>query len=95
MATTLEVTCISKTDRSSAHERIENIGGYHWKHSQDDAINFIEGGVYSYYVRRGEYEARVVVATRLGHKYLKTEDDGEQPDNLLSLPECPLNRYSF
>jgi hypothetical protein len=30
----------------------------------------------------------VVSVSRLGHKYIKTEADGEQPDNLLSLPEC-------
>ncbi len=33
--------------------------------------------------------ANVVVAvSRFDHKYIKTEADGEQPDNLLSLPEC-------
>lgn len=89
MATRLEVTCINKTDRYNPHERIENIGGNSWKHTEDDAIAYIENGVYSYYVNRGGYEARVIIATRSGHKYLKTEEDGEQPDNLLSLPECP------
>ena len=33
--------------------------------------------------------ADVIVATRNGHKYLKTEADYDTPDNLLSLPECP------
>ena len=28
----------------------------------------------------------MIIATRLGKKYLKTTADGEQPDNLLSLP---------
>jgi hypothetical protein len=32
---------------------------------------------------------KVIIATRLGREYLKTEADGEQPDNLLALPECP------
>ena len=27
--------------------------------------------------------------SRFGHKYLKTMADGEHPNNLLSLPECP------
>jgi len=27
--------------------------------------------------------------SRFGNKYLKTVADGEQPNNLLSLPECP------
>jgi len=30
-----------------------------------------------------------MIATRLDKKYLKTRADGEQPDNLLALPECP------
>jgi len=89
MATRLQVTCINKTNRYSAHERIENIGGYRWKHAEDDAISYIENDVYSYYVNQGGYEANVIVAERLGHKYLKTQNDGEQPDNLLALPECP------
>jgi len=31
----------------------------------------------------------VIVASGLGRKYLKTTADGEQPDNLLALPDCP------
>ena len=89
MPARLQVTCINKTDRYDAHERIKNIGGYGWKHAEDDAITYIESNVYSYYVNRGGYEAKVIFAQRLGHKYLKTENDGEQPDNLLALPECP------
>jgi len=85
----LQVTCINKTDRSNPHERIENIGGPNWKHREDDAISYIEHGVHSYFVSRGGYEADVIVAQRWGHKYLKTRADGEQPDNLLALPECP------
>ena len=30
-----------------------------------------------------------VAVSHYGNKYLKTENDGEQPDNLLALPECP------
>lgn len=36
----------------------------------------------------------VIIATRVGHEYLKTRADGEQPDNLLALPECPQLRES-
>ena len=31
----------------------------------------------------------VVAVSRFGNKYIKTEADGDQPNNLLSLPECP------
>jgi hypothetical protein len=89
-----EVLCITKSDRYNPHERILSIGGRNddgtaWKLPQPDAIQGIEAGKWAFYVRRGGITANVVIAiSRYGHKYLKTEADGEQPDNLLSLPEC-------
>ncbi|MBX9677522.1 MAG: DUF3892 domain-containing protein [Gemmataceae bacterium] len=94
MADRHEVLCINKSDRTNAHERITHIGGRNgdgtaWKITQQDAITGIENGKWSFYVRRGGSTARVIVSvSRFGNKYLKTENDGEQPDNLLSLPEC-------
>lgn len=95
MATNVEIKCINKSDRMDPHERIRNVGGINpdgarWKLSQPDAIAGIETGKWSFYVIRNGSIARVVVAvSRYGNKYLKTEADGEQPNNLLSLPECP------
>lgn len=89
-----EILCINKSDRFNAHERITHIGGRNsdgtaWKITQPDAITGIENGKWSFYVSRGGRTANVIVAvSRYGNKYLKTEADGEQPDNLLSLPEC-------
>ena len=94
MASRHEVLCIRKTDRTNPHERITHIGGRNgdgtaWKISQEDAVAGIEGGKWTFYVSRGGRTVSVIVSTsRFGHKYLKTENDGEQPDNLLSLPEC-------
>jgi Protein of unknown function (DUF3892) len=92
----IQVQCINKTNRSDPHERISHIGGTNpggerWKLTQPAAIDGIERGKYSFYVERpAGHRVTVIVATsRFGHKYLKTEADGEQPDNLLSLPECP------
>jgi hypothetical protein len=66
-----------------------NEDGTAWKVSQPDAIEGIETGKWEFYVRRGGYIVNVIVAvSRYGNKYLKTQPDGEQPDNLLSLPEC-------
>jgi hypothetical protein len=43
-----------------------------------------------FFVHVGGKSVWVIVATsRFGNKYLKTESDGEHPNNLLSLPECP------
>jgi hypothetical protein len=89
-----EVLCIHKSDRTNPHERITLIGGRNgdgtaWRLNQQEAIAGIESGKWTFYVSRGGNVAKVIVAvSRYGHKYLKTEADGVQPDNLLSLPEC-------
>jgi hypothetical protein len=47
-------------------------------------------GRWSFYVHVGNYRVNVEIATsQWGTEYLKTVSDGVQPDNLLSLPECP------
>lgn len=90
-----QVLCVNKIDRPNPHERILYIGGTNldgsrWKISQQDAITYIENGKYSFYVHAGGRTVDVIVAvSRFGNKYVKTVADGEQPDNLLSLPECP------
>lgn len=84
----LQVTCINKTDRYNPHERIKNIGGTGWRHTQPEAINNIILGINSYFVHAAGRTVEVVVATHNGNRYLKTEADGVQPDNLLSLDEC-------
>jgi len=88
MAQHRQVTCINKRDRSSAHERIRNIGGSWGRMSQEDAIAAIEAGTYSFYVSAAGRAVDVIIAKKDGHKYLKTTADGEQPNNLLSLDEC-------
>lgn len=95
MATRIEIKCINKSDRMNAHERILNVGGVNpdgtrWNITQVQAIEYIENGTYSFYVNRGGSLVDVIVAkSQYGHKYIKTTADGEQPNNLLSLPECP------
>lgn len=94
MADRFEVLCINKSDRTNPHERITHVGGRNgdgsaWKLTQEAAITGIESGQWELFVSRGGRIANVIVSvSKHGNKYLKTENDGEQPDNLLSLPEC-------
>ena len=78
-----------RSERNNPHERIRAIGGDGWTMTEDAAILQIETGWESFYVYPSDApRAKVIVATNDGHKYLKTEADGLQPNNLLALPEC-------
>ena len=92
MAQQAQIRCINKTYRHDPHDRISHVGGFqgtHWKLTLDDAIGKIERGEWQFYVDVGGKGVWVIVATLHGRKYLKTQNDGDQPNNLLSLPECP------
>lgn len=96
MAARVRIDCINKTDRQDPHERIRAIGGIHpnggrWTLTQTEAIAGIEQGEWSFYVERpaGDVVDVVAATSRYGNKYVKTTADGDQPNNLLSLPECP------
>lgn len=96
MASSHEISCIHKTERLNPYERIESIGGKNhdgtrWELLQQQAITGIESGKWSFYVAVGGQIVDVIVSvSRFGNKYLKTVSDGEQPNNLLSLNECPV-----
>ncbi len=95
MADRIRVGCINKTDRDAFWERISHIGGMNpdgakWRLTLDQAINGIETGKWSFFVMVNGVSTDVIIAkTENGHKYLKTVADGNVPNNLLSLPECP------
>ena len=90
-----QVLCINKSDRMNPHERITHIGGINdngqrWWITQEEAIQGIESGRWQFHVRVGLRDVKVIVAiSQYGNKYLWTEADEYQPNNLLSLPEFP------
>lgn len=94
MASKHEIKCINKTDRDNPYERITHIGGVNnngtsWQLTQKEAIAGIEEDRWEFYVAKNFKAVKVLIAVSAnGNKYLKTESDSEQPNNLLSLPEC-------
>lgn len=92
LSVTLQVMCINKNPREDRRHSITHIGGFsdrRWKFTQSEAIGIIERGKHAFFTSVAGHRANVIVASHLGRKYLKTTADGETPDNLLSLPECP------
>ena len=85
-----EVNCIIKRpSHYDPHERIQEIGYKGtWRMAEDDAIKAIEGRTESFYVNVSGNAVVIIVATHKGRKYLKTENDGYAPNNLLNLTDC-------
>jgi hypothetical protein len=88
-----QVVCIRKQGPNYApHERITHVGvGNAWSPTiltQEDVIRRITSSSDSFYVSNGGRTVEVIVAYHNGRPYLKTQADGYEPNNLLSLPEC-------
>ncbi|HMM46292.1 MAG TPA: DUF3892 domain-containing protein [Candidatus Macondimonas sp.] len=94
MADNVQITCINKSDHYNPHERITHVGGTNpnggrWKLTQPEAIAGIESEKWQFWVSVGGKSVWVIIAKSAAeNKYLKTQNDGDQPNNLLSLPEC-------
>lgn len=88
---THQVTC-HKPDDSDPDRRLEGLGGPGgggWYRDIDFLIEGLESGAYDLWTVAPTGESVwVEVAVRRRRKYLKTEADGVEPNNLLALPHC-------
>ncbi|UXT89296.1 DUF3892 domain-containing protein [Agrobacterium pusense] len=95
MAGRFRISCIKKQPRNDIYNRITDVGGVgggdRWTLPTDVVISRIEQNLEAFYVEQptGDQVDVIVAKSRFGNKYLKTTADGDEPNNLLSLPECP------
>jgi len=92
----VRIRCAEKSSLTAAYERILSVGGQNsdgkrWKIKISDAVAKVESGKYAFFIENpGGQKAELVVAKdTLGHRYLKTTGEKEQPESLLALPTCP------
>jgi ethanolamine utilization microcompartment shell protein EutL len=83
-----EITCIVP-DSSDPGGRIDAVGGSGWQKDEDTVIAEIENGTETYYTNAAGQRADVVVMTDRTPKYLRTDADETNKNNLLELPSCP------
>jgi hypothetical protein len=84
----VQVTCINKQPRDSAHEGITHLGGSGWHWTRKQVIDSIEAKTNTFYTKVSGNRGDIGVVNGPNGKYLRTYADGKWNDNLLSLPEC-------
>ena len=82
------ITCIVHDENNV----ITEIGIGDQRFTVNQIIDYVRRKVHSYYTKANGYEAEVYSRQRsdTGTWYLTTSPDGVAPNNLDSLPECPI-----
>jgi hypothetical protein len=103
VANTMQIKCISRTERMSPHERITHVGGYEssqWKIGLNEAIGKIERGEQASSVQAHRKTVSVIVAVSPSQthialaKSLRGLSRGD-PNIRLSAPLPSFNTYSM
>lgn len=76
-------------DNYDADRRIQGLGGVGWRDTIDNIIRAIDNENLFYTAPPSGQGQRIITAVRNGRRYLKTEADYLEPNNILSLPHCP------
>jgi len=91
MALVLTVKWVEQSNQPEPHQRIKHVGGVsgqlRWKHTQAEAVEAIERGLFAYYFEWDARPVKLEIAQTAGRKYL-TVGSG-QSHTLLDLPEFP------
>ena len=95
MATVLQVKWVDQSGHADARRRIHAIGGDSgemiWKHTQEQAVHFIEERQFDYYLKTADSLLKLEVGKAPdGFKYLKAKTDNGTPHTLLNQPGFPL-----
>ena len=82
------ITCVKKNDIIESVGGIDSDGSV-WTLSASEVILQIERG-HSFFVENpeGDRVNVIVSVSKKGQKYIKTEADADEPNNLLALPSC-------
>ena len=84
MSILLKVAWVDQAEQEDPCQRIKQIGGnsrsLEWKHSQAEAIQSIEHGHFTYYVKKATQSLKLEIGLAAnGRKYLKIPDEAYQP----------------
>ena len=88
----VQITCVTKPDRNSNHDRITHVGRPGGKWSAETVVAKIENGTNTFFVIDAAGHRSTVGVVDPGNgrrKHLRTYADGDWNNNLLALPECP------
>lgn len=94
MATVLKIKWVENPGTPDTRHPARYVGGssrqFQWKHSQKEVMDYIERGVFDYYVEKNSRPAKLKVGIAPdGQKYLKIETNVEYSLDLLNLPPFP------
>jgi hypothetical protein len=88
----LTVNWVERAKAPAPGGSVRHIGGksgdMEWKHSEDQAIAFIERGTFDYFVKKNTRNLRVNVFSNTdGRKFLAVSDENSLPLADLDLPD--------
>ena len=91
----LKVEWVGCAEAADGTRRVVFIGGNwagsRWRHTAENAVIYIDGKSFSYYIQIGARPMNLIVSTNgKGEKQLATREDTVLLQHLLTMPEPPV-----